>query len=180
MTTFRVSIEPLRPDHADLLFEPLGDGRIYLHLEDEPPASLDALRHRYRALAAGAPPDSGEVWLNWLVRLRADGQPLGTVQATVRPRPEPSLVAWVVLPPVWGRGYGTEAVAQMLDELASGHGVELVRAEIDEGNLRSIALATRLGFEPIGRIPLEHSVELVYQRSLGPEDQRSIRRSSAR
>ena len=47
------------------------------------PPSVSELRARYARHVAGAGPDGGEVWLNWVVRRRDGLQAVGTVQATI-------------------------------------------------------------------------------------------------
>lgn len=161
----RVVLEPLVPAHADLLYEPLQDDRLYHFIDEERPSSVEALRQRYAFLAAGALPDRDETWRNWLVRRRGTGRPLGTVQATIRPVGAAS-IAYVFLPPAWGRGYATEAVAIVLGELRTVHDVGVAQAEIDPGNERSIRLVRRLGFEQTGVVEEGGVVELVFRRRL--------------
>ena len=79
--TERLVLTPLRTSDAEQLAEVLADPRLHLFIGGRP-ATLDELRVRYAAMTAGsASPD--EVWRNWVVRGRADLQPVGTVQATL-------------------------------------------------------------------------------------------------
>lgn len=55
-------------------------------------------------------------------------------------------VAYVVLPPVWGRGIAKRATAWLLEQLRAEFGVVEAQVEIHEDNARSLALARRLGF----------------------------------
>ena len=81
--TRRLVLEPLTEAHADELWLPLADPRLYVHVPQDPPASLAALRERFalaeRAAFTGRRPA--------LVELgdarRHDGQCRGRVQATV-------------------------------------------------------------------------------------------------
>jgi RimJ/RimL family protein N-acetyltransferase len=161
----RVVLEPLVPAHAELLYVPLQDDRLYRFIDEERPSSVDALRQRYAFPAAGALPDRDETWRNWLVRHRTTARPLGTVQATIRPVGAAS-IAYVFLPPAWGHGYATEAVGLMLAELRSTHDVGVAQAEIDPGNDRSIRLVQRLGFERTDIIDEGGVVELIFRRRL--------------
>ena len=68
LETAALTLEPLTVRHADEMFAVLGDPAIYEY-ENEPPASLDALRRRYAALESRRSPDGSEGWLNWVIRL---------------------------------------------------------------------------------------------------------------
>src|SRR5688572_14098197 len=97
------------------MYPVLADPRIYEHLPERPPSSVEALRARYEVLSRGRSPDGTETWLNWILRLRTTGAPIGFVQATVR-RTACS-IAYVLHPDHWGRGYATEAVRAVLPHL---------------------------------------------------------------
>ena len=141
--TARLVLEPLTAAHAEALFEPLSDPRLYAFIAEDPPASLEALRARYRRLERRASPDGAEAWLNWAVLSRDDGRALGYVQAGVAAGV--ATIAYMLAPPAQGRGYAREAVAAAIDHLAAG-GVARFRACVDTRNARSIALLAALGF----------------------------------
>ena len=137
-------LEPLTAADAAALFEVLSDPQIYRHLDEAPPASVDALRARYLRLEARRSPDGAQRWLNWTVRL--PGQPpMGYVQATVV-APDRAWVAYVLGRPHWGRGHAHTAMRAVLDHLASHYGVARFLATVEAANLRSIRLLERLGF----------------------------------
>lgn len=54
----------------------LGHQRLHEFIGGRP-ATLTELRHRYARLAAGSS-DPDELWLNWIVRRRADSQAVAT------------------------------------------------------------------------------------------------------
>src|SRR6185436_9373621 len=110
--TPRLRLEPQRPEHADALFAPLGDARLYEHIPQEPPSSLEALRERLTRLATRRSPTGDELWLNWVVRDAHHAALLGRVQATVR-ADAPCYVAYEVFPDHWQRGIATEACRRM-------------------------------------------------------------------
>jgi hypothetical protein len=83
LETAALTLEPQRAQHAAEMFAVLSDPAIYEY-ENQPPASLEALRRRYAALESRRSPDGREQWLNWVIRLPA-GEPIGYVQATVYP-----------------------------------------------------------------------------------------------
>lgn len=143
--TARLTLEPLRPDHAPALFPGLRDAALYRFIPHDPPASVERVTEAYRRLATRRSPDGREVWLNWAMRLRDGTGYAGTLQATVPPTGT-AFVAYTVFTPQQRRGYATEGLAALLRLLFNGYGVQTVAAEIDTRNGPSIALAERLGF----------------------------------
>ena len=110
------------------------------------PASVDELGERYRRQVVGRSPDGTEGWLNWVVRHRASGAPVGTVQATVsqdgdRPRAE---LAWVIATAHQRQGYAVEAAAGMADWLI-GRGIRRFVAHVHPEHRASERVAARLG-----------------------------------
>jgi RimJ/RimL family protein N-acetyltransferase len=94
--TDRLSLVPLEVKDAEEMAGVLGDKRLHEFIGGQP-ATVAGLRERYARLAAGSP-DPDKTWLKWIVRRRSDGQPIGTVQATVTARDGQSTasVAWVI------------------------------------------------------------------------------------
>ncbi len=178
----RLTLEPLRPDHAAPLFAGLSDPALYRFLSDRPPASLAELSERLAEPVAGRSEDGAELWCSWMVR-DDDGRYVGTVQATIeqageqaggRASGEPStgLIGIMVFPPFWRRGIATEALSCLLDCLFERYGCDLAAALVDTRNDPSLALFARLGFETARLIldadffddRISHEVELVLQR----------------
>ena len=145
LETAALTLEPQRAQHADEMFTVLSDLAIYEY-ENQPPASLDALRRRYAALESRRSPDGREQWLNWVVRLPG-GEPIGYVQATVYPDGR-AAIAYELGSAWWGRGLARQAVEAMLAELVAQHGARRLTAVLKQRNLRSLHLLQRLGFEP--------------------------------
>ena len=148
--TDRLTLEPLRVAHAAEMAPVLDDVALHRYIGGRP-ASADQLRERYRRQAAGRSPDGTEGWLNWVVRDRASGAPVGTVQATVgtdgdRLRAE---LAWVVATVHQRRGYAAEAAAGMADWLR-GRGVEHFVAHVHPAHRASQRVAERLGLTATG------------------------------
>ena len=151
--TSRLSIVPLRAAHAPLLFAHLADPRQYAYVPDAARASVAELWQRFADLERGAPPGSGERWLNWVISLRADGAPLGTLQATVVPARGRAWIGYALFTHSWGQGYATEGCAWLAAELAQRHAVRELLASVDTRNAKSIALLERLGFERVATAP---------------------------
>jgi hypothetical protein len=95
-----------------------------------PPASVGELRDRYARLVAGAP-DEDKVWLNWVVRRRLGGEPVGAVQATVKTRGTRSTayVVWVIGVNFQNQGLASEAARALVGWLRE-RGVDDVVAHI--------------------------------------------------
>jgi [ribosomal protein S5]-alanine N-acetyltransferase len=125
------------------MFEVLSDPLIYPYLDFPPPPSLEHVRSVYAQLEQRRSPDGSQIWLNWIVIRDA---PIGFVQATIRG--EDADVAYVLGSAHWGHGYAFEAMAAMLEHLASSYGVRRFFATVEEKNERSIRLLERLGFRP--------------------------------
>jgi RimJ/RimL family protein N-acetyltransferase len=147
ITTERLLLTPLRPEDADEMVGVLGDERLHEYIGGRPPGPGE-LRRRYVALAAGSP-DPGEIWLNWIVRMRNDARPLGTVQATLSDDDGrwAAEVAWVVGVAWQGRGFASESAAALVDRLRRC-GVTTVRAHVHPDHRASAVVAERVGLRP--------------------------------
>ena len=140
-STERLRIEPLALDHAEGLFAALDDERVGAYIGGPDVTTVEALRARIARLSEGAPPASGETWLNWAVLV--GDTVVGRVEATVhRGIAE---IAYVFGPAHWGRGYAAKATAMMLDELQT-QGISEFWATVLPDNERSIGLLRRSGF----------------------------------
>lgn len=141
----RLALEPLVEAHAEALFAGFSDPRLYPYIPTDPPASIDALRDRYRRLATRSSPDGRERWLNWAARLASAPIYVGLFEATVRADATASL-AYFVFSEHARRGYGVEGAGMVVDHLLGALRRRSVRANIDTRNVASIRLAKRLGF----------------------------------
>ncbi|CAM5599631.1 hypothetical protein STENM327S_02941 [Streptomyces tendae] len=108
--TDRLTLLPLRVEHADEMAVVLSDPGLYAIIGGAPDTA-QALRARYERWVAGSP-DPAESWCNWVIRLRDETCLTGTVQATVTTddRGAAAEIAWVVGTPWQRRGIATEAV----------------------------------------------------------------------
>jgi len=137
-------LEPQMATHADEMFAVLSDPAIY-EFENEPPASLEALRHRYTLLESRGSADGSEQWFNWVLRQADDGRAAGYLQATLYAGARAD-IAYELASAFWGRGLAVRAVQAMIDELATHHGVRQMSAMLKRANHRSLRLLRRLGF----------------------------------
>lgn len=161
IATSRLVLSGLRPADAAEMTAVLADERLYEFIGGAPPG-LAELRDRYLRLAAGSG-RPGEIWLNWIVRLRDTRQPVGTVQATIHAAVEAAVpggvalagvplagaawVAWVIGASWQGRGYATEAATALVNWLR-GQGATAINAAIHRANLASAGVARRAGLVP--------------------------------
>src|SRR5215212_6380084 len=122
LSTERLSLEPLRADHARELAPLLGDARLYEHIGGPAPSEAE-LRERFARQAGGESPDGTAWWLNWVLRARADGVVLGTLQATVARSGAgalgPAELAWVVGARHQGTGFAREGALAAVEWLRS-------------------------------------------------------------
>ncbi|MEV6795455.1 GNAT family N-acetyltransferase [Streptomyces sp. NPDC051320] len=145
-STDRLELLPLRVGYAEEMAEVLADPGLHTFIGGRP-ATADELRARYERQLAGSP-DPAVTWWNWVIRLRAEGRPTGTLQATVE---EPvAEIAWVVGAPWQGRGIAKEAAAGLFRHLAGVSGVREVIAHIHPDHAASAAVARAAGLRPTG------------------------------
>ena len=150
--TARLTLEPLRINHADEMVSVLDDEGLYEFTGGQP-MTLDELRDRYAIQAVGHSPDGAQGWLNWIVRQRATGLVIGTVQATLHDAGGAltAELAWVIGSRHQGSGFAKEAAAAMLIWLR-GHRVGSFTAHIRPDHAASIAVARHLGLSIIDTV----------------------------
>jgi RimJ/RimL family protein N-acetyltransferase len=66
----------------------------------------------------------------------------------------PVTVGWRFSPTVWGKGYGTEAATAVLDQAFGPMALDRVGCVTNADNLRSVAVAERLGLRFITEAPV--------------------------
>ena len=151
LETLRLTLEPLRVDHAEEMTPVLADPSLYGFTGGTPP-TLDELRARYQRQATGRSPDGAEAWLNWIARRRDDGQAVGFVQAAIASDPPPpapvtAVLAWVFGAAFQGQGYAREATGALAGWLQH-IGVERLVAYINAEHAASMGVARGLGLAP--------------------------------
>jgi RimJ/RimL family protein N-acetyltransferase len=143
--TERLSLEPLTVAHATELAPLLDDPSLH-EFTGGTPLPATALTARYARLVTRRSPGGGQMWGNWVLRVRTTGQAAGTVQATLPaggPAAGPAEVAWVVVRAAQGRGYATEA-ARSLVAVLQAEGWTVI-AYIHPGHLASQRVAEAAG-----------------------------------
>ncbi|MEV4902924.1 GNAT family N-acetyltransferase [Citricoccus sp. NPDC055426] len=145
-----VSLRPLRVEDAPVMTSVLADPSLYEFTGGHPPSTAE-LERQYTVQARGHSADHAEDWVNHLVLLGAQQQPVGYVQATLPRNGEPTEIAWVIGRPWQGRGIAGHAAALLLRELAR-RGVREVIAHIHPEHRASQHLATGLGLTPTSTV----------------------------
>lgn len=162
ISTPRLDLLPLDPDHAPEMAEVLGDPALHAFIGGAPD-SPQALRSRYLRLTAGSP-DPDVSWLNWVIQLRDEARLTGTVQATVTASGDMPVaeVAWMVGTPWQGRGIATEAARGLVAWLRD-RSVRTVVAHIHPDHHASAAVAGAAGLTPTDE---RHDGETLWRRTL--------------
>jgi RimJ/RimL family protein N-acetyltransferase len=159
LQTERLLLSPLRAADAVEMFPVLDDLRLHAFIGGTPAATLDELTAVFTRLQGGSG-RSTELWVNWIVRLRAGTAAIGTVQATITDEADRTAeVAWVIGVPWQGRGYATEAAGALAVWLRA-LGVGRITANVHPGHLASEAVADRLGMR---RTSVHHDGETVWE-----------------
>ncbi len=148
-TKIEISLEPLRPEHANEMLEGLSAPEGYRFLPDHPPASANDLREKYVRQARGGSADGAEIWCNWIIRDRQTTEAMGYTQATIRDHS--ALIAYHLFTRFWRSGIGTNAVYATLSILFEMMDVNRAFALVDTRNAGSMALLRKLGFSSIRR-----------------------------
>lgn len=161
ISTARLDLLPIRPEHAEEMSGVLSDPDLYEFIGGQPPTAAD-LRSRYQSWAAGSP-DPAQSWHNWAIRLREEGCLAGWVQATVSGRAgdRAAEVAWVIGKPWQRRGIATEAARAVVGWLER-QGVPAIAAHIHPGHHASAAVATAAGLAPTHEM---HDGEVLWRRA---------------
>jgi len=169
LETARLTIRPWSHDEADRLLDIqsrlevvkwLGDGEPVLMKDlDEAHARIDRYTER------SATPPLGF----WAVEVRESGVVAGSVILLTLPNADDGEVevGWHLHPDSWGHGYATEAARAVIDRGFCA-GVPEVYAVVRPGNERSLAVCSRLGMTPLGRIRRWYDVELECFRLMAP------------
>ncbi|MDQ3661805.1 MAG: GNAT family N-acetyltransferase [Actinomycetota bacterium] len=143
----RLRLEPVTREHAAEMAMVLEDPSLNELINGQPPTA-EYLANRYEALSARRSPTGDELWLNWIVRLNAEGLAVGYVQATARQNS--AALAWVIGVPWQGAGIATEAATAMTGILRAELGITTFSASIAPTNHASQKVASKLSMSKSG------------------------------
>jgi RimJ/RimL family protein N-acetyltransferase len=140
----RITLEPLKAEHALALFPLLDDDAVWRYANRRP-ATLAELSERYRALETRRSPDGTYLWLNWAA-VAADTGIVGFVQATVSLTSQTAEIGYALARSVWSTGLGTDAVRALVTFLFETLRMRTIVASVDRRNGASLRLLQKLGF----------------------------------
>jgi RimJ/RimL family protein N-acetyltransferase len=156
LSSLRLRYEPLSPPHAPLLHASLSPPEVWQHIGPSQAETVAALTQRFARMAAGPePPCAGERWENFAVRL-GDGDYCGVVESTIYTAANDdgwAEIAYLIGPPHWGRGLGTEAVAWLCARLHEAHGIDELWAATRPENIGSRRVLEKVGFSEVPSSP---------------------------
>lgn len=147
LETERLTLSPVTPGDSALVYPVMADPEVMAHMDvaamDDPDMTLAFIEGRVEEMARG---DA----FYWSVRLTADGTFLGSVELTdIDRRHHGAEIGFVLARPVWGQGYGYEAVQAVLGHAAT-LGFHRLWARTQVGDNASEKLLTKVGFEVEG------------------------------
>jgi RimJ/RimL family protein N-acetyltransferase len=136
----RLHLRPLSPTDFDALHSIWGDPQVIWWGHHR---TLGETRS-FISNALNRPRPDGAGW--WMLVHRESGEVVGDGVLQPVPRPSEEIeVGWHLARSHWGQGYATEAGARLVAHAFDMLGLEVVVADIAQGNERSIAVAERLG-----------------------------------
>ena len=153
LQTDRLLMVPLQVADAAEMVDVLASRDLYRFTGGGPP-SLQDLESRYRGHVAG-PASSGEVWHNWVLRLRESDRAVGFVQTTVTG--DTADVAWLVDTNWQGRGFATEAAIEMCRWLSEA-GIGSLTAHIHPEHVVSERVAVAAGLRRTAEVDADGEI----------------------
>ncbi|WP_295829150.1 GNAT family protein [uncultured Microbacterium sp.] len=143
VTRDRVRLRPFEESDLEAMAAYRGDAEVCRFLPFEP-QTPDDIRGRIGHLFGGTTLE-GERGGVVLV-IETDGAVIGDlVLFHLDPEAGSAEIGWVLSPAASGRGLATEAVRALIDTAFDVYGLRRLVAQIDADNVRSAALAERLG-----------------------------------
>lgn len=143
ITTDRLVLTPLTDADADALFSYRSLPEVGRYQSWEPARVEDAAAFIESVRAVGF--DSPGTWSQLGVRLRETGELVGDLGVHFLEDGTQVEVGFTITPAVQGRGFGTEALAGLLDHLFNTLRKHRVSASVDPRNGPSLRLARRVG-----------------------------------
>jgi len=141
----RVRLRPIVDTDLEAMVSYRGDAEVCRFLPFDPQAPED-IRARIGHLFGGTSLEGERGGVVLAIEQRADGTVIGDLVLFHLDRDAGSAeIGWVVSPAASGRGLATEAVRVLIDTAFEVYGLRRLVARIDAENVRSLALAERVG-----------------------------------
>ena len=145
VTRDRVRLRPFEERDLDAMAAYRGDPEVCRYLPFDP-QSPDDIRHRNGHLMGGTSLEGERGGVMLVIERVDDGAVIGDlVLFHFDVAAGSAEIGWVVNPAASGRGLATEAVRALIDTAFEVYGLRRVIAQIDGENVRSAALAERVG-----------------------------------
>jgi ribosomal-protein-alanine N-acetyltransferase len=147
LTTPRLTLTPVAPEHIDVLWAIFRDPHVRQYLLDDAVVEREWVEEEVRTSQARVA--QGSLGL-YLCTLQKSGDPVGFVG--FRPFYESPVLQLLygLLPGFTGQGLATEMAQAAVDLAFAAHGFAAVRASTDEPNRASVRVLERLGMTLIG------------------------------
>jgi len=129
---------------------------LYDDYEKEVQFTKDYILNQYRFYEYGL----------WIVILKETGEVIGRAGIFDRENQENTEIGFVFDKKYWGKGIATEILTAISDYARKEFGIETLVAHVMNGNLRSKALLTKLGYSYIGEESIDGKVYDTYSMLL--------------
>ncbi|MEU7906764.1 GNAT family N-acetyltransferase [Actinoplanes sp. NPDC049118] len=144
IATERLVLRRFRPGDAETLAAYRSAPEVARYQSWRAPYSVERARYAIETMAAADPEQPG--WFQYAVELKDGGAHIGDVGVNLNDNLRQAEIGYTVAPERQGRGYATEAVRGVLDQLFRVRGLHKVSAECDARNVASARVLERLGF----------------------------------
>jgi ribosomal-protein-alanine N-acetyltransferase len=147
LETERLSLSPLKPEDAPLIYPFFSDAEVMSNLDQEPIEDPDEVTSRVAAQVEQMTAGAAEYWA---IRHTTSGAFLGYCEfIDIDKRHERAEIRFVIARDGWGHGFGAEAVGALLAHAAS-NGLKSLVASLHVGDNRAERLMEKLGFKAEG------------------------------
>ena len=142
LVTARLRLDALRPEDAEALFAYRADP-VVARFQGWCPADLDEVRGFIEAQPSQPMPVG---WFQRAIRLRGENGLIGDLGMNLPEDPEGSVEFGVSIAPAHqGKGYASEAVRAVFEQVFGPFGRHRIHASVDPCNLASMAMLRGLG-----------------------------------
>jgi ribosomal-protein-alanine N-acetyltransferase len=138
--TARLRLRRALLEDADPLHEVFGDARAMRYWSTPPHAGLEETRRFVQAMVE-APEEISDDFV-----IELDGRPVGKAGCWRLPE-----VGYILHPDLWGRGLAREALEAVIERMFAVRAQDVLTADVDPRNVRSLALLLHLGFRETHR-----------------------------
>lgn len=166
LETTRLKLVPCRLGNVDAVHELWTNDHVRHFLFDDRRISRDEARSFVRASLENFAQHGYGLWL---VFTSKDESLIGFAGFLRSGEENPNLI-YGVLPQFWSKGYATEAASAVLSYALETLAVPLVKADVDEPNLRSVKVLERLGMRQTSRTFVAGRPLICYEKARPKSD----------